>query len=144
MPIQAIPLEAVDMKYLQSQGAMKGISEYLTDDKIEKLRETECYTLINSEKEIVACAGVIEYWPGRVEAWMFFHPKCKKDFLGIYKIIKKFLKTRRFRRVEATVNKDFVNGHRWVKAFGFKLEAETLKKYGLFGEDSSLYALVEP
>ncbi|HMX98857.1 MAG TPA: hypothetical protein PK473_03035 [Nitrosomonas sp.] len=144
MPVIAVPMEVVDMKYLQEQGALHGVSDYLTDDKLEQLKKTECYTFLNSEQKIIACAGIIEYWPGRVEAWMFFHPNCKKDFLGIYKVVKKFLKTRRFRRVEATVNKAFVNGHRWVKAFGFQLEAETLRKYGLFGEDSSLYALVEP
>jgi hypothetical protein len=97
------------------------------------------YTLFSGDR-IVAVAGVLEYWPGRGEAWAELAQVCRKDFLAIHNAAKRFLDVCPFVRVEATVDVDFVAAHRWAKLLGFEMEAPVMKKYGVDGHNYSLYA----
>lgn len=92
---------------------------------------------------VVVCAGVIEHWPGRGEAWFVFDMNSRDYFINIHKCTKRFVELCPVKRIEAVVNCDFEAGHRWVKIFGFQLEAERMKNYGVNGEDCSLYSLVK-
>jgi len=92
---------------------------------------------------IVACAGIVQYWGGRGEAWAIINKLSKRQFLVLHRVVKNYLDQAPFHRVEATVFKAFENGHRWMKTLGFTLEAETLKAYSENKQDYSLYARVK-
>ena len=45
-------------------------------------------------------------------------------------------------RIEAHIDVDFLNGHRWVEALGFVIEAPRMRKFTPDGRDVALYARV--
>jgi hypothetical protein len=94
------------------------------------------------EGKPVACAGVVEFWHGRGEAWAVMSKACKPYFFQIHNVVKRFLEVCPMRRIEASVSVEFGAGHRWVKALGFKCEAPVRKAFFQDGSDSALYALV--
>lgn len=100
-----------------------------------------CYTVFKGEK-IVACIGLVKYWEGRYEAWAFLLPGFRDVFLFIHNGVKKFLKNGKFRRIEATAESRFPNGHKWVNLLGFKCECARLEKYGPTGSDYTLYTYI--
>lgn len=89
---------------------------------------------------ISACVGIVEYWSGRGEVWAIIDKLSGKYFVSIVRSMKKLLQSLDFNRIEATVIKDFEQGHRLVKLLGFELEANCMRKYGVTGLDYALYA----
>lgn len=96
--------------------------------------------LVNDQ--VVACAGVTEYWAGRGEAWAVLDQKCKMNFLTIHNVVKRFLFICPVKRIEAAVDCDFVAGNRWVKALGFKLEVQRLECFFPNGRPATLYSRI--
>lgn len=134
--------KAEHLDQIVEQKATAYLRAYITPDHMRELEKSKMsYTGIVNGR-VVFCAGVIEYWPGRGEAWTFIDGDCKKEFYAIHKIVKRFLEVCPVKRVEATVDVGFEQGHRWVKNLGFKLEAPVMKSYMPGGGDSSLYAKV--
>lgn len=102
------------------------------------------YSIINTNGVILAVGGAIKYWANRIEVFAIFHPlACKVYFLQIFKLIKKFILELNSNRIEAVVESNFKNGNRLVKILGFEVEAPLMKKYGLSGEDYTLYARIK-
>ena len=88
----------------------------------------------------VVCGGTIELWPGRSQAWTFVSNVAGPHLLMATKTAQKMLRAVPG-RVEMTVVKDFVNGHRWARMLGFEVETPLLRAYGPRGEDHVGYTL---
>ncbi len=99
------------------------------------------YTFMR-EGNVVACAGVAEYWSNRGEAWALLFTELRHDFVPITKMVKRFLDVCPLRRIEAAVVVDHAAGHRWTQLLGFQLEASLLRAYTPSGEDCSLYSRI--
>lgn len=94
--------------------------------------------------EVIVCAGITTYWAGRGEAWAFLDKELSSKYMRrIHKIIKDYLRTTTFTRIEAVVYPDFEPGHRWAEMLGFTMDAELLEKYTPQGRDVTLYSLVK-
>lgn len=100
------------------------------------------FTALSDKGEVLACIGLSIYWADRAEAWAIFNPDCKKYFLGIHHAVKRFLANSPVKRVEAAVDVNFKEGHRWAKSLGFKLEAEHMTSFWPDGTACSLYSKV--
>lgn len=94
------------------------------------------------DDRVIFCAGVSEYWPGRGEGWALLTEESRHHMLVITRMIKRFLEICPTRRIEASVEVNFKEGHRWAKMLGFELEASRLRAYLPDGQDCSLYARV--
>ena len=88
------------------------------------------------------CCGIKRHWAGRGEAWAIFNKGCMSKHRGIMNCAHEVFDMIPYKRIEAVVDCDFKFGHKWIKKFGFELEAERMKCYGRRGEDVSLYARV--
>lgn len=95
------------------------------------------------EDKLMLIGGIVPYWKDRGEAWAIFRPGFPQYFSALHDIAKSVLDSCPFRRIEATIQWDFVKGHEWVRALGFELEAPRLKSYFPNGKDGSLYAMVK-
>lgn len=93
--------------------------------------------------EIVFCAGIHDPWPGRAEAWALLADNLKHKMLAVHRSVLEFLDKINIKRIEAVVDRDFTQGHRWVELLGFTLEADRMRAYGYEGQDCSLYARVK-
>ena len=140
--IEVVKFQAADMEAIKDQPAQIYVREFLTEEHLQALALQEFSYTIKIRGRIVACTGVIQYWKDRGEAWTFIHEDCKKEFYAIHKIVKRFLDICPLKRIEATVDIGFIEGHRWVKNLGFVLEAPLMKAYLPNGGDSSLYSRV--
>lgn len=140
--IQVVPLKASHVKYLAESGALTYLTDYVRDENLALLeKERHAFTALDEEGLPVACAGVIFSWPGRAEAWAFFDPfRSRRHFLQIHRLVLSFLETADITRIEATVDINFAEGHRWIKLLGFQMEAPVLRRYTVDGRDVSLYS----
>lgn len=141
--IEVTKFKAEDVKSINRQRLDIEEGEDLTDAHFQAVaQQKDTYTL-RIKGRIVACFGLVMYWEGRAEAWAIIDKDCKNEFVPLFKTIKKMIDESPVPRIEATINKTFDQGHRWIKLLGFELEAPTMKKYGVTGHDYSLYARVK-
>lgn len=84
--------------------------------------------------EVVACAGVVQQWPGRHACWALLGPTAAKQILWITREVRKVLDAVPG-RIELTVRSDFPAGQGWARLLGFEVETPRLKNFGPEGED---------
>ena len=82
----------------------------------------------------VACAGTMQYWPGRHMAWAYIVRGARRHMPWITKEVVKVLDQVRG-RIELTVRCDFPAGQRWAARLGFVVETPVLRAFGPEGED---------
>ncbi len=114
----------------------------LPDSFYKAVEPLESYSIFLGDKPI-ACVGIVQYWTGRGEVWAVIDRESGASFISLVRALEKLLSKSECTRIEATVIKQFVNGHRLAKILGFDMEASTMKKYGVTGLDYSLYARVK-
>lgn len=137
-------LKGEHIAQMKALGVVRYLSEADTSPERLKAMENEkyAYAAFDDDGRILACGGVVEWWANRGDAWMMFNNDCRVDFLKIHNAVKRFLDVCPLRRIEATVDYNFVAGHRWIKLLGFTLEAPRLRAYTMDGRDVALYSLV--
>lgn len=91
--------------------------------------------------QILAIAGVEPQWENRAIAFALIAESAGRFFPAIHKAVRDFLIRAPYRRIEATVDVGFEQGHRWIKMLGFEIEGY-LKAYRPDGADMLLYARV--
>ena len=101
-----------------------------------------CFTAMEGD-EILACSGVAHAWENRDMAWALISNSSGPHFIKIFRAIKRFLDINPARRVEATVDVHFSEGHRLMQMLGFEYEGY-LRAYLPDGRDQALYARVRP
>jgi hypothetical protein len=127
---------------LIAQG-VRSLEGYLTPEQTAAFERSPSFSAIaNDSGKVLACAGVVSVWENRSIAWAIFDPTHRDKFIAIHNAVKRFLEDCPARRVEAAVDCEYVAGHRWVRALGFKLEAVRMRAYRPTGGDSALYARV--
>lgn len=139
--IEVVKFTPEHLDRLDEQEATAYLRPYLRPEHVQALAAGQSYTALAGER-VVACAGVVEHWPGRGEAWAYLDRDCRRHFLAITNAVRRFLDVCPLRRVEAVVDVEFPAGHRWVRALGFALEAPRMAAYRPDGGDCALYARV--
>ena len=94
-----------------------------------------------SEGRILAIAGVEPQWENRAIAFALISGAAGPYFWAIHSAVHNFLNSTTYRRIEATVDVGFEQGHRWIKMLGFEIEGY-MKAYRPDGADMLLYARV--
>ncbi len=142
MSLKVVKFKAEHWDQLTEQESMAYLSQFITEESKKAMESQEfSYTAFAGERPI-CCAGVVELYKGRGEAWIIIDKTCRKEFLSLHNEVKKFFETCSMRRVEATVDVDFPQGHRWMRALGFELETPIMKSYRPNGKDASMYVKV--
>lgn len=133
---------ARDLQQMTEQESMSYLTKFITPEHMAELEMSDWSYTGRVNGRVVVCTGVAEYAPHRGEGWAILDRDCKKEFLTIHRVVRRFLMACPLKRIEATIDLDFPQGHRWVRMLGFKLEAERMKGYRPNGDDAALYALV--
>ena len=81
-------------------------------------------------------------WENRATAFALLSDDSGPHFPAIHSAVVEFLDNAPYRRIEATVDVGFKQGHRWIKMLGFELEGY-MKAYRPDGADMLLYARVK-
>lgn len=99
-----------------------------------------CFTLLDDER-VVICAGLVHLWENRSQAWAVISRDAGRHFVRIVRAMRAFLDQQTIRRIETTVDSDFMQGHRLMQMIGFQREG-LMKHYAPDGRDCVLYARV--
>jgi hypothetical protein len=144
--MELVDFKAWHYRKIKPQAAQMGLIDAITDDYLEALADPETatsYTLIEGEKPLV-CFGMIPLWENRAYAWAMLDESAKHYLTKITKVVGRALDyhSKEVKRIEAAVDCEFKEGHRWLKMLGFTLECDRMKAYRPDGKDAALYAKV--
>lgn len=132
-----------DVAKLKDYAGVSYLREFIKPADLLRAEQLKyCYSVYKGE-QILLCAGVHEYWQDRGEMWAMFDANCKREFIRLVTLIRRFMEVCPLRRLEAVVDHGFEPGHRLVRALGMKLECETMEAYRHNGINASLYARVK-
>jgi hypothetical protein len=91
---------------------------------------------------ILICGGIAKYSANSGICWALLSADSGKHLLWLHRSVERFISINPWRRLEATVEKGFGAGCRWVELLGFQLEGEmpcygddreTHLRYGRYG-----------
>jgi hypothetical protein len=105
-----------------------------------KTLESGSATTFWCEGAPVLCVGDSELWPNRAVLWSFFGELKTDDFSEAHYWCKRLIDSLHYRRIEAYVDCEFREGHRWALALGMNLECERMAAFGVDGRDNALYS----
>lgn len=130
-----VPFKAHHFDWLMEAGpkADGGLQLPMSTGLMRHLEGQNSWTGVVDGEPIV-CAGTIEHWPGRHQAWAYLGLNSGPHMTWITLAVRKNLKTIRG-RIECTVRADFELGQRWAEMLGFEIEAPRMRQYGPEGED---------
>ncbi len=137
--------EFQDLKSLSEEPGNEYAASYLEQkDQVLLLEKANySFSILGPNDRVLFCGGVVEYWQNRGEAWAIVNRRAREHFLGVHHIVRGFIENCPIRRIEAAVMLGSHNGHRWVKALGFQLEAHRVAAYLPGGQDCALYARIK-
>ena len=141
--MNVLTFKAEHLADMALQEAQAYLSTWVKPEMAEALEEHPSYSG-EVDGRIVVCSGIVPIWMGRAMAWAYLAPDAGQHFLAIHREVKRFLDNCYLQRIEATVDIDFEQGHRWMKLLGFKLEAPCMRAYRPDGGNCSLYARIRP
>lgn len=119
------------------------IAQALQNDPYLKIRG---WAGERGDGSVVAMGGVNELVPWRGVAWMLISGDISRPhMLQLHRFVSERLDeaVERFGRVESYVDRNFHNGHRWMRMLGFRLEAPMARRLWPDGRDGSIYAKVK-
>jgi hypothetical protein len=82
---------------------------------------------------IVLCGGIIPTRPNVGTLWAVLSEHAGEHMVWLHRATHRFIGLQEWQRLEATVERGFPQGCRWLRLLGFKYEG-TMLKYGLNGE----------
>jgi hypothetical protein len=107
------------------------------------MEQCESFAAIHDD-EVVAVATLMTIWPGRAHLSALLSLKAGSVFLGLHREVAKRLKASTVRRIEATVDGEWAEAHRWLRMLGFHLETpQGMTGYRPDGGTSYLYARIQ-
>lgn len=93
------------------------------------------------DDQILLCGGIMPTGPKMGMLWAVLSAKAPSHLLSLHRGVKRFLEVNPPRRLEATVEKGFYPGCRWLHLLGFRYEGES-PCYGLNGETHLRFARI--
>ena len=139
VPFQAEHVEQITVQSSQ----ICEINWFGSPEYIKSLESGIAYTGI-VDGVVMACAGLMQIWPGRYYAWALLTDQMSPHhMIAITRAVRRGLHLIPNARVEAIVQSDFEMGHRWMGLLGFTRETpEPMRRYYPDGQDAVLYARV--
>jgi RimJ/RimL family protein N-acetyltransferase len=134
-----VPFQASHLYDLSLQESQLGFSNYFDEKYGAALRRGgPCFSGFDGD-QMIGCAGIIHQWDNRAIAWALLSQDCGKCFVKIHKAVRNFLDMADYNRIEAYVDADFEQGHRWVEMLKFEQEG-LMRQFNPDGRDAYMYA----
>ena len=129
--------EAVELQ--SAQQYLRCIVDVRAD--FTELAEKGLVWTVEHDGTILGIGGLEPQWENRATVFALLSDDSGPHFKAIHSAVVEFLDNAPYRRIEATVDVGFKQGHRWIKMLGFELEGY-MKAYRPDGADMLLYARV--
>lgn len=140
--IYVVPFEGEHLNAMVVQEAQRWLQENVSVAELKGLEGPYAATLMEDGKPLI-CAGVVPYWSTRALLWSFLSDwVTPANFRAVHREAKAFLAGLPFKRLEASVDVGFENGHRWMRALGFQVETPLQRAFQPDGKDSVGYVRI--
>jgi hypothetical protein len=138
------PFKSEHLMTIKFQPSQKHLENYVTEEVAKSIETApgQAYTVYDDD-EILVVAGVIDVGEGRGYAWSYIAEAVGNRMVQVTRAVKRYLRIAPFRRIEMSVDCDFLEAHRWARMLGFSMEAERMRSYAADGRDCALYAMVK-
>lgn len=140
--IDVVPFQPWHLEWLNVQASQAMLSRSLTQHYGRSLVNAgPCYSAF-AGMEVIACAGVVEFWAGRSQVWSLLSSQMPQYRKAIHKAVKGFLTGYRVRRLECVVDPRSEASMRWATHLGFHVE-HLMRAYTPGGDDQLMYVRLE-
>lgn len=117
-----VPFQVEHLKRINLQSSQMDAFTRLGDAEEAYLNASQyAFTALDGD-EVVACAGIVDIWQGRGQAWALMSNSIGVRFVKVHRAVKRALDLYEHRRVEMIVDADFAEGLKWAELLGFKCE----------------------
>lgn len=141
--IEVVPFKPEHLIALELQKAQSFFSDKWNPAYGRALEECGgSYTGLVEGRPVI-CAGLVEQWEGRALAWALISEEAGPHFVHVTRLIRKILNMAQYRRIEAHVDCEFIQGIRWAEMLGFEVEAK-MSRFTAEGRDAFLYVRFKP
>jgi hypothetical protein len=146
MTIRIEPFVAGDVHQLALRQSQAEAQPLLADgDFVAMLARPGLAWTFRHGPRTIACGGVLPQWAGRALAWFLLGEIPRAGWFAIVRQGRRTLaeaQARGFARIETTVQADYLEGHRFLKALGNFRPEGVMARYSPAGADHVLYALL--
>lgn len=126
------------MQYLQLRREQTAVGMDLTPDYARSLEHAgNCFSAWAGSK-VVACAGVIMFWPGRGQVWALISEDIYAYGSLVHRYVRRYLLANPVTRLECIIDPRFPKSEEWARRLGFEKESR-MARYGLHGQDMDMY-----
>lgn len=140
--MQIVSFKPEHLESLVLQDAQSWMQPMLDADYGTALSNAGLGFTLEHDGTVIACAGIVNMWENRAQAWALMSADSGRHFVRIFRAMSSFLDLQDTRRIEATVDANFVQGHRMIRMLGFQLEG-LMRAYLPDGRDVCLYGRVK-
>ena len=137
-----VPFEAKHMSTIRLQKHQTCDIGWMAPDHARLLENEYAFTILDGA-EVLMVGGAIKCWEGRGIAWCFLAENIGTRFSAVHRHVKRFFSTQDFARLEAQVQLEFKQAHRWMKMLGFELECPLARAFFPDGSDAAFYVKVK-
>lgn len=139
--MKVVPFKAQHLFLIDTQEAQAHFARYVTVEQAEALEKEASFACVKDGK-VLGAFGVFEIWPNRYQAWSHLDKAIGKNFIVLHRAVERLLNTYKG-RVEANVDIEFTEGHRWMRMLGFKMETPRMEAFRPDGGDSAMYVRIK-
>lgn len=134
-----VPFKAQHFQSIELQDAQLRLRGAFSDEVLCAAEMLPSNTVLINDT-VIAIFGVWEKAVDVAIIWVILSKYAGKHMVALTKGARKFLAQLPYKRIEADVDCEFMQGHRWAKMTGFALETERVRAGRLDGGYSAIYA----
>ncbi len=138
---EVVPLEDWHLAELRLQATQRYVAPMMTAEYGAALRKAGPAFAGIRDGKVLAAAGLIMLHAERASAWALLAEDSGKQFVAIFRAIRRFLDSQSIRRVDTWAFSEFEPARRWLRMLGFSPEGR-MRSYCEDGSDAELYARI--
>lgn len=137
-----MPFEPWHFHWLRLQPTQAHLASLMTDEHGEAIMTAgPCFSAFVGY-DVIACAGIIQLWPGRAQVWSLLSESMPLYYRTIHRAVKRYIQDYPVRRLECIVDPRHHDAVRWAEHLGFVKES-TMSAYDMHGNDQAMYVRVQ-
>ena len=142
--IAIFPFAMDDLLQLDAQDnqcAAVAFARGLPAQNFVEVEAMSSYTIRYGDR-VLACGGVFELTPWRGLSWILLGRDLGHKFIYVHRASLRLYAAVPYPRIEAEIDYEFEEGHRWARLQGFEMETARVRKYREDGGDITRYVMV--
>jgi hypothetical protein len=142
--LHPVPFKAEHLMRFNLQPTQLGYARFFVEENLRCLEGPHAHTLMD-DNEPMMCGGALQLHEQYARMWAYVSADIgPRRFAEGFLLVRRWLDTLPYRRLDATCADTFTQGHRWLRAFGFTREDSAgLTCLELDGGNGALYAKVK-